>query len=218
MNCLLSFAVILSLWSLWSCTSDSTMNESSSSPARQLTSSQQPLEVHLLVPVVLDKQRQPFYVNPQSLQMSYSSNMGYLEADDRRAMLNQDVASVFVGDKGIHSDSEGPTPSGIQSDKIATEVTSSGSRTLATTPSWLEDRGSPRQQVRSLPCLIVASVAICLGALVAKKALEKAQRWEQQSQEDSLAYDLAYTDRRSDIGYGSFVSTAWSDDLEKFDV
>lgn len=66
--------------------------------------------------------------------------------------------------------------------------------------------------------LLVASCSIVLGALTAKKAIERAQQWEQESQEDSLAYDLAYTDNGSDVSYGSFVSTGWSDELDKFDV
>jgi hypothetical protein len=54
--------------------------------------------------------------------------------------------------------------------------------------------------------------------MMAKRALDKVQKWEQQSQEDSLAYDLAYTSTMSEAGYGSFVSQWTDDDLDKFDV
>lgn len=98
---------------------------------------------------------------------------------------------------------------------------------------------SPSRILR-VALLLVASAALVSGALLAKKALEGVERWEQQSQEDSLAYDMAYTEHQptmgtplrngwtsrvhsgsggcSDIGYGSFVSTTWSDELEKFDL
>jgi hypothetical protein len=53
--------------------------------------------------------------------------------------------------------------------------------------------------------------------MMAKRALDKVHKWEQLSQEDSLAYDIAYTTTTSELGYGSFVSV-WSGDLDKFDV
>ena len=62
---------------------------------------------------------------------------------------------------------------------------------------------------------ILGSVA--LGGVAAKRALDRVYQWEQQEQEDSLAYDIAYTTSVSEIGYGSFVSS-WTGDLDKFDV
>ena len=61
---------------------------------------------------------------------------------------------------------------------------------------------------------------------MAKRALDRIDRWEQLSKEDSLAYDLAYTTpgTYSDLGseYGSFGSSGesdWSGDyLDRFDV
>jgi hypothetical protein len=77
--------------------------------------------------------------------------------------------------------------------------------------------GSNRAPQRSIFFLLALSGSALTGGVFAKRALEKLQKWEEQSNEDSLAYDMAYTDTVSEIGYGSFV-TSWSNDLDKFDV
>lgn len=77
---------------------------------------------------------------------------------------------------------------------------------------------STRTVPRSTAFLVASSCAIVLGVLTTKRAIQSAQKWKQRSLEDSLAYDMAYTDTRSDYSYGSFVSAAWSDELNKFEV
>ena len=73
---------------------------------------------------------------------------------------------------------------------------------------------------RRVICFVVGAVFAMAGALVAKRTIDRAIRWETLLKEDSLAYDMAYTDDwRSDTSsYGSFVSNVWSDELDKFDV
>ena len=78
-----------------------------------------------------------------------------------------------------------------------------------------------RSQAKSfwdLVVLFAISGSIVTGAFYARTALEKLQRWEEQSNEDSLAYDMAYTDTVSEINYGSFVSSWDGGDLDKFDI
>jgi hypothetical protein len=100
---------------------------------------------------------------------------------------------------------------------VATAFSDSTPRTLLSMED--ETTQGSAATVRGTTFLMVASCSIVLGAVAAKKAIDRAQRWEQESQEDSLAYDLAYTETRSDDSYGSFVSTTgWSDELDKFDV
>ena len=70
------------------------------------------------------------------------------------------------------------------------------------------------------------SCSLLAGGVYAKRTLERIDRWEQLSKEDSLAFDIAYTtttmDTYSDVSYGSFGSvstTDWSGDyLDRFDV
>jgi hypothetical protein len=73
---------------------------------------------------------------------------------------------------------------------------------------------------------IAISCSLLAGGVYAKRTLERIDRWEQLSKEDSLAFDIAYTtmtmDTYSDVSYGSFGSvstTDWSGDyLDRFDV
>ena len=73
---------------------------------------------------------------------------------------------------------------------------------------------------------IAVSVALLAGGVFAKRALDRIDRWEQLSKEDSLAYDLAYTSAATDTyswasdgSFASVSSTDWSGDyLDRFDV
>ncbi|MGK3744123.1 MAG: hypothetical protein ACI8RD_010807 [Bacillariaceae sp.] len=73
---------------------------------------------------------------------------------------------------------------------------------------------------------IAVSCSLLAGGVYAKRTLERIDRWEQLSKEDSLAFDIAYTtmtmDTYSDVSYGSFGSvstTDWSGDyLDRFDI
>lgn len=78
-------------------------------------------------------------------------------------------------------------------------------------------KGDSRRN-RTTHILVAMSCSIVAGALMAKKALDKLHKWEQQSQEDSLVFDMAYTTSAKELlGYGSFFS-AWNGDLDKYDV
>jgi hypothetical protein len=97
--------------------------------------------------------------------------------------------------------------------------------------STAKSSGSPQPQ--STLMLLFFSISFIAGGFAAKNYLEKLQKWEIESQQDCLAYDIAYTttttnkspqrgNRSStasqDSGYGSFTSSSWTDDLSKFDV
>ena len=86
----------------------------------------------------------------------------------------------------------------------------------------------PYRNYLLLSVVIVGSVGF--GALLGKKAVEMAYQWEQQKQEDMLAYDIAYTTTTTTndlLGYGPdsimFGSTMppliWEgNNLDKFDI
>lgn len=76
---------------------------------------------------------------------------------------------------------------------------------------------SQQQPRRSAMTLLVFGCAFASGGIFALRALQKIERWEIQSQEDNLAYDIAYT-IKSEANYGSFESQSWRDDLSKYDV
>ena len=72
--------------------------------------------------------------------------------------------------------------------------------------------------------LLAISGSVLAGGMMAKRALDKVHKWEQQSLHDSLTYDMAYTEPGgygsfSEVEYGSFASV-WTgtDTLDKFDV
>ena len=79
----------------------------------------------------------------------------------------------------------------------------------------------PPNQGTSIMVLLFFTFALVGGAVFASRALTRMEQWEIQSQEDSLAYDIAYTSRLEFSSYGSFESSyfdGWEDDLSKFDV
>mmetsp|Transcript_49152 Transcript_49152/g.96075 ORF Transcript_49152/g.96075 Transcript_49152/m.96075 type:complete len:483 (-) Transcript_49152:216-1664(-) len=66
----------------------------------------------------------------------------------------------------------------------------------------------------------VATMALLVGALSARRMRSRqflSSCIENESLEDELAYDTAYTTGAS-TGYGAFTSAPWRGDLEKFDV
>jgi len=101
---------------------------------------------------------------------------------------------------------------------VETEPRSStGVSETASSPTRLRPRWSSWIYAFAITGSIVA------GGLYAKRTLERIDRWEQLSKEDSLAYDVAYTSVYNDdvISYGSFasVTSEWSGDfLDRFDV
>mmetsp|Transcript_352 Transcript_352/g.516 ORF Transcript_352/g.516 Transcript_352/m.516 type:complete len:278 (+) Transcript_352:518-1351(+) len=72
-------------------------------------------------------------------------------------------------------------------------------------------------QQRSTFVLLAFSCALLGGGMLAQRALKRFEKWEIQSQEDNLAYDIVYT-TKSGSNYGSFEPQHWQDDLSKFDV
>jgi hypothetical protein len=68
---------------------------------------------------------------------------------------------------------------------------------------------------------VIASVLF--GAKAGKRIMKSKNNLKsmsylvEESLEDDLAFDIAYTTASSEVGYGSFVSS-WAGDLEKFDV
>lgn len=80
----------------------------------------------------------------------------------------------------------------------------------------MQPAGSRRDSNKAWWLSIVASAAFVSGGLMAKSALYRLHKWEQQSNEDTLAYDLAYTSSET---YGSFSTDLWSEDeLDRFDI
>lgn len=78
-------------------------------------------------------------------------------------------------------------------------------------------RAAPvEQQSQSTILLLAFSCSFVAGGLYAKRALDRYEKWEIQSQEDSLAYDIAYT-TKTEVSYGS-MGSSWSDEWSKFDV
>jgi hypothetical protein len=69
----------------------------------------------------------------------------------------------------------------------------------------------------TLMVVFLIIISVLSGGILAKRALDRFYKWEEKEQEDSLAFDIAYTTNVSEIGYGSFVSN-WTGDLDKFDV
>ncbi|CAJ1945491.1 unnamed protein product [Cylindrotheca closterium] len=72
-------------------------------------------------------------------------------------------------------------------------------------------------QQRSIFVLLAFSCALVGGGMFGLRALKRLENWEIQSQEESLAYDFAFTTKR-DSNYGSFEPQIWEGDLNKFDV
>jgi hypothetical protein len=86
----------------------------------------------------------------------------------------------------------------------------------ASTMSPMTRAAPVEQQSRSTILLLAFSCSFVAGGLYAKRALDRYQKWEIRSQEDSLAYDIAYT-TKTEVSYGS-MGSSWSDEWSKFDV
>jgi hypothetical protein len=86
----------------------------------------------------------------------------------------------------------------------------------ASTMSRMTRAAPVEQQSQSTILLLAFSCSFVAGGLYAKRALDRYEKWEIQSQEDSLAYDIAYT-TKTEVSYGS-MGSSWSDECSKFDV
>jgi hypothetical protein len=104
---------------------------------------------------------------------------------------------------------------------VETQPSSAGA-SLTTSTATASVRVRPRWSTWMYAIAITGS--ILAGGLYAKRVLDRIDRWEHLSKEDSLAYDLAYTspynNNNDDVisHYGSFVSDWSGDYLDRFDV
>jgi len=120
-------------------------------------------------------------------------------------------------------------PMRIENGKLVSSV----NRTLrASIPEETSRKGTIMSK-SSRPRLFLSflSLSVVLGGVLAKTAISKLERWDQLCQEDSLAYDLAYTSHgekqsfiylhHNDNDYGSCASASVytaGPEWEKFDL
>lgn len=217
LDCLFSLGVIVSLWSIWT-SSTSSSRSTVSSPSRNMFL-EKSSNYQDLVPVFLDKQNRPFYVQLGAHELSVQQPLGRrMPASPEK---NETVSKIVErkSPRELTSPSHGSDMKHSNKANIASSNSATSLQALLS-PRNLIQNDSKRIILQNTPFYfsVTASCAVILVAISARRMLHRIQRWEQQSQEDSLAYDMAYTDNYSEIGYGSFVSTSWSDDLDKFDV
>lgn len=197
-GCLLSFAIVVCLWRLWSDTVDPS-DVASATTTAPIQPYQQPL-----VPVFVDGSQRPFFNNPNHIPPTLFP----ISSQPRGASVRvgQGANLLFVLER--------------KSDHLPFqfELPTIRSKTMASATNLIGRETDQHSSPSRLVFLCVASISLSLGAILAKRLLDKWQRWEQQSQIDSLAYDIAYTDTFSEVGYGSFVSATWLDEANKFDV
>lgn len=95
-------------------------------------------------------------------------------------------------------------------------------RIAASSATKQQQQQQQHRSGQSTIVLLVFSFTFVAGGLFAKRALGRYEKWEMQSQEDSLAYDIAYTMTNSSniSSYGSMGdgSSSWSVEMSKYDV
>jgi len=101
-----------------------------------------------------------------------------------------------------------------------TNVTKTTKQKTQVNPSdW--EHIAPEAQDQMIIVSTVATMAILVGALSARRLRSRqflSSCIENESLEDELAYDTAFTEDRFGKGYDTFSSVPWKGDLEKFDV
>eukprot|EP00980_Cylindrotheca_fusiformis_P018021 scaffold5756_cov99-Cylindrotheca_fusiformis.AAC.5 len=102
--------------------------------------------------------------------------------------------------------------------------TNNVARTL--TSKTFDNNNNPSQNVTTTSkrgflgtvVLLVFSGAVLAGGVFAKQALRRFERWETQSQEGSLVYDIAHTTSATNHkSYGS-MGSSWSVEMNKYDL
>jgi hypothetical protein len=171
-----------------------------------------------MAPVFVDDNKQPFFIKP----MHVGPTSFPISSQRRGASVTVDngvnISPIAENTSNASIRLEVPYHSTQHHRPIGDVNTSMGRLKNISSAIGLVDNEMQRVSCIRYVYLIVASCSVLWGALLAKRTLDTMQRWEQQLQEDSLAYDVAYTDTLSEFGYGSFDSASWSDELEKFDV
>jgi hypothetical protein len=203
LNLLLGLAATIALWNVWAAPSEEVQ-----SPKATMIAPLQYLSIsdgtsHRLLPVETINGHKVILISPH-LQKAAPSNSAAASSTPIIMFAQHDEDVVSTTDVSMR-----PVTRQTTSTKNSKNVPSSRKKA--------SKRNEPIKAGLGTVILVAISGAIIAGALMAKRALDKLQKWEQQSQEDSLAYDIAYTTTTSEVGYGSFVSN-WTDDLDKFDV
>jgi hypothetical protein len=204
LNLLLGLAATIALWNVWAAPSEEVQ-----SPKATMAAPLQYLSIsdgtsYRLLPVETINGHKAILISPH-LQQTAPSNAATASSTPIIMFAQHDKNVVSTTDVSMRPETRQTT-----STKNSKSFPSSRKKASRTNKR-------PIKAGLGTVILVAISGAIIAGALMAKKALDKLQKWEQQSQEDSLAYDIAYTTTTSEVGYGSFVSD-WTGDLDKFDV
>lgn len=137
-----------------------------------------------------------------------------LSSTHKPGFIKQSSVKGITGDQPVlvvHPDSLSQlsfVQSGTASMEIPKGTTSAKARSRSSHPFLL------------FGCVIASAL---LGAKAGRRIIKSKNGMRgisfvrEDSLEDDLAFDIAYTTASSEVGYGSFVSS-WAGDLEKFDV
>jgi hypothetical protein len=222
MNWLLLLTTVLCFWNVW--TSPTAAEEAASTRAKY---QQKTTTNNSLVLQVLDGSQQhllqleniqghpvvrlpPLPLGSSNSVDEFASTFGYT----RVKLEQQQEQSQHDEDSTSHSSN----PLKMSRDEIVNigRKLSKQNPTYETTESSKSSSSIWSSPLMMVVFLITGSV-VSGGILLAKWALDRFFKWEENEREDSLAFDIAYTTTVSEIGYGSFVSN-WTGDLDKFDV
>lgn len=203
-NLLLLIAAVLSLWNLWTAPSitDDITTSTQDSTLTLPASSETAVPYYLYLPDGSSVQKKSIRsLNGQDFILLHPRIPGVSSSFTNSVAATKQKASQIT--KDVEQSVEGSGMIG-------------SSRRLTTTDKTKRNKKQKKRSQTTI-FLILSSCSIIAGAVMAKAALDGVHSWEQQSKEDSLVYDMAYTESFSELGYGSFVSD-WSSDLDKFDL
>ena len=191
LNWLLGFLIVFFLWNLWT----------------------GPMEIEkstLSSPLVVTKR------TPNRVEMSpVATQSGRARQQPTSQDLVGGAGVVFLVPSVTTNENNNATQSGVYARRLGNQNLASFSGPFYIRPDFEARR--PSRSRSSWYLTMVGSAAIVSGGLMARSALNKLHEWEQQSNEDSLAYDLAYTN--SDVSYGSFrTDFGFAEDSDRFDI
>jgi len=104
--------------------------------------------------------------------------------------------------------------------QLSDKSSGKASTNISSNETKSNSRSRPSHHFLLFGCVLASAL---LGAksgrkfMKSKNGLKAISFLAEESLEDDLAFDIAYTTASSEVGYGSFVSS-WAGDLEKFDV